>query len=199
MWSSCPPWWARLRLSKHLRASGGGRQVRGLASLRPAPTGVWAHHVDFYDVLSCQGRSDVGSSRHARHRRRRRDRRPGSRGRLTPRPARRLVLERAPRIDPAGAGITLFANAMRALDRLGVREAVEEQGAPAKSSAILTARGRRLTEVPSDLLEGAFAVHRADLQACSPRRQARCASVWSSLLSSRTATGHGKGRERRGR
>ncbi|MDQ4071906.1 MAG: FAD-dependent monooxygenase [Actinomycetota bacterium] len=76
-----------------------------------------------------------------------------------------VVLERAPRIDPAGAGITLFANAMGALDRLGLREAVAEQGAPAKSSAVLTARGRRLTEVPSDLLQGAFAVQRADLQA----------------------------------
>jgi 2-polyprenyl-6-methoxyphenol hydroxylase-like FAD-dependent oxidoreductase len=30
-----------------------------------------------------------------------------------------VVLERARRIDPVGAGITLFANAMRALDRLG--------------------------------------------------------------------------------
>ena len=33
-----------------------------------------------------------------------------------------VVLERAPRVDPVGAGITLFANAMRALDRLGVRD-----------------------------------------------------------------------------
>jgi 2-polyprenyl-6-methoxyphenol hydroxylase-like FAD-dependent oxidoreductase len=35
-----------------------------------------------------------------------------------------VVLERAPRIDAVGAGITLFANGMRALDRLGVGEAV---------------------------------------------------------------------------
>jgi 2-polyprenyl-6-methoxyphenol hydroxylase-like FAD-dependent oxidoreductase len=76
-----------------------------------------------------------------------------------------VVLERAPRIDPVGAGITLFANAMRALDRLGVREAVAARGAPAKRSAILTSNGRELTRVPQDLLEGTIAVHRSDLQA----------------------------------
>jgi 2-polyprenyl-6-methoxyphenol hydroxylase-like FAD-dependent oxidoreductase len=76
-----------------------------------------------------------------------------------------VVLERAPRIDPVGAGITLFANAMRALDRLGVGEAVAARGAPAMRSAILTWEGRELTRVPRDLLEGTIALHRADLQA----------------------------------
>ena len=76
-----------------------------------------------------------------------------------------VVLERAPRIDPVGAGITLFANAMRALDRLGVGEAVAARGAAATRSAILTSDGRELTRVPSDLLEGTIALHRADLQA----------------------------------
>ena len=76
-----------------------------------------------------------------------------------------VVLERAPRVDPVGAGITLFANAMAALDRLGVREAVAAQGAAATRSAILTWDGRELTRVPSDLLEGTIALHRADLQA----------------------------------
>jgi 2-polyprenyl-6-methoxyphenol hydroxylase-like FAD-dependent oxidoreductase len=76
-----------------------------------------------------------------------------------------LVLEQAPRIDPVGAGITLFANAMRALDRLGVAETVAARGAAATRSAILTREGRELTEVPPDLLAGTIAVHRADLQA----------------------------------
>jgi 2-polyprenyl-6-methoxyphenol hydroxylase-like FAD-dependent oxidoreductase len=76
-----------------------------------------------------------------------------------------VVLERAPRIDPLGAGITLFANALRALDRLGVGEAVATRGAAATRSAILTWEGRELTGVPSDLLEGTIALHRADLQA----------------------------------
>ena len=43
-------------------------------------------------------------------------------------------------------------------------EAVAAQGAPASRSAILTSRGRVLTELPGDLLAGAVAVHRADLQ-----------------------------------
>jgi 2-polyprenyl-6-methoxyphenol hydroxylase-like FAD-dependent oxidoreductase len=76
-----------------------------------------------------------------------------------------VVLEQAPRIDPLGAGITLFANAMRALDRLGAGEAVATRGAAATRSAILTSDGRELTRVPSDLLEGTIALHRADLQA----------------------------------
>jgi 2-polyprenyl-6-methoxyphenol hydroxylase-like FAD-dependent oxidoreductase len=76
-----------------------------------------------------------------------------------------LVLERAARIDPVGAGITLFANAMTALDRLGIREAVAARSAPATRSAILTWEGRELTRVPQDLLEGTIALHRADLQA----------------------------------
>jgi 2-polyprenyl-6-methoxyphenol hydroxylase-like FAD-dependent oxidoreductase len=76
-----------------------------------------------------------------------------------------VVLERAPRIDPVGAGITLFANAMGALDRLGVREAVATRGAAATHSAILTREGRELTRVPPDLLEGTIGLHRADLQA----------------------------------
>jgi 2-polyprenyl-6-methoxyphenol hydroxylase-like FAD-dependent oxidoreductase len=75
-----------------------------------------------------------------------------------------VVLERAPRIDPIGAGLTLFANAMSALGRLGMRDAVAAHGAPAKRSAILTREGRELAQVPQDLLEGTIAVHRADLQ-----------------------------------
>ena len=76
-----------------------------------------------------------------------------------------VVLEQAPRVDAVGAGLTLFANAMSALDRLGVGEAVAARGAAATQSAILTREGRELTRVPSDLLEGTIALHRADLQA----------------------------------
>jgi 2-polyprenyl-6-methoxyphenol hydroxylase-like FAD-dependent oxidoreductase len=76
-----------------------------------------------------------------------------------------VVLEQALRVDPVGAGITLFANAMRALDRLGVGEVVAARGAAATRSAILRSDGRELTRVPSDLLEGTIALHRAELQA----------------------------------
>jgi 2-polyprenyl-6-methoxyphenol hydroxylase-like FAD-dependent oxidoreductase len=76
-----------------------------------------------------------------------------------------IVLERAERLDPIGAGISLFGNAMRGLGRLGVRDAVAERGAPATYSAALTSAGRVLSEIPRDLIEGAVAVHRGDLQA----------------------------------
>jgi 2-polyprenyl-6-methoxyphenol hydroxylase-like FAD-dependent oxidoreductase len=76
-----------------------------------------------------------------------------------------VVLERAPQLDPVGAGITLFANAMNGLARLGVAGAVTAAGAAAKTSAILTSDGRELTKLPADLLEGAVAVNRGDLQA----------------------------------
>lgn len=76
-----------------------------------------------------------------------------------------VVLEQAARLDHAGAGITLFANAMRALDSLGIGDAVRGQGSAARYSAIQTRDGRVLTTVPDELLEGAVAVHRGDLQA----------------------------------
>jgi 2-polyprenyl-6-methoxyphenol hydroxylase-like FAD-dependent oxidoreductase len=75
-----------------------------------------------------------------------------------------VVLERAPKLEAVGAGITLFANAMNALARLGVAEAITVAGCPASRSAILTSDGRELTTLSPDLLEGAVAVHRADLQ-----------------------------------
>jgi 2-polyprenyl-6-methoxyphenol hydroxylase-like FAD-dependent oxidoreductase len=80
-----------------------------------------------------------------------------------------VVLERAPQLDAVGAGITLFANAMNALSLLGVADAVSAAGSPARHSAILTSTGRQLTALPADLLEGAIAVHRGDLQAILSR------------------------------
>jgi 2-polyprenyl-6-methoxyphenol hydroxylase-like FAD-dependent oxidoreductase len=54
---------------------------------------------------------------------------------------------------------------MRALDSLGAGGAVRERGAAARQSAILTAAGRRLTSLAPELLDGAVAVHRAELHA----------------------------------
>ena len=76
-----------------------------------------------------------------------------------------VVLERAPQLEPVGAGITLFANAMNALTWLGVADSVTAAGADARSSAILTSDGRELTTLPPDVLAGTVAVHRGDLQA----------------------------------
>ena len=76
-----------------------------------------------------------------------------------------VVFERARQLDPVGAGITLFANAMDGLARLGVADAVTAAGAAARTSAIVTSDGRELTTLPAELLDGAVAVHRGDLQA----------------------------------
>src|SRR5262249_59709008 len=93
-----------------------------------------------------------------------------------------VVLERAPRIGVVGAGITLFANAIRALDRLGVREAVAARGAQASRRVILTWAGRELSEGPADLLEGTIAVPRAGLLSALAAA-ARGGGRWVGVLS----------------
>jgi 2-polyprenyl-6-methoxyphenol hydroxylase-like FAD-dependent oxidoreductase len=80
-----------------------------------------------------------------------------------------VVLERAARDLGVGAGLALFANAMRALDRLGVRDAVAAAGAPGRRAVVLTREGRELNDMPADLLDGMIAIHRADLQAVLAR------------------------------
>lgn len=74
------------------------------------------------------------------------------------------VLERAPELDAVGAGLTLFGNAMHALRRLGVGDAVASEGAAVRYSALLDMSGRELASIPEDLIADARAVHRADLQ-----------------------------------
>ncbi|MGZ4218903.1 MAG: hypothetical protein ACXVS6_22600 [Solirubrobacteraceae bacterium] len=71
------------------------------------------------------------------------------------------MLERAPKLEALGAGITLFANAMNALAQLGVAEAIRAAGSPARRSAILTSDGRELTTLLPDLLNGAVAVQQS--------------------------------------
>lgn len=74
------------------------------------------------------------------------------------------VLERAPELDAVGAGLSLFGNAMHALRRLGVGDAVASQGAAVRYGALLDTSGRELASIPEDLIADARAVHRADLQ-----------------------------------
>ena len=80
-----------------------------------------------------------------------------------------VLHERAPRIEPVGAGIQLSANALRVLDRLGVLEALRPKGVAARSVALRSAFGGRvLAEVPVTSADGVgyLAIHRADLQEC---------------------------------
>jgi 2-polyprenyl-6-methoxyphenol hydroxylase-like FAD-dependent oxidoreductase len=81
-----------------------------------------------------------------------------------------LVLERAPRLDEIGAGLSLWPNAIKALRRLGVGGAVEAAGAPAHDAAFRSWRGAQLGASITSRLQDRFGaplilVHRARLQA----------------------------------
>ena len=85
-----------------------------------------------------------------------------------------LVLERAPQLREVGAGVSLWPNAVKALRRLGVGDAVEAAGAPAHNAAFRSWRGAQLGASITPLLEGRFGaplvlVHRARLQAAMRR------------------------------
>jgi 2-polyprenyl-6-methoxyphenol hydroxylase-like FAD-dependent oxidoreductase len=101
-----------------------------------------------------------------------------------------LVLERAPELREIGAGISLWPNAVQALRRLGVGDAVEAEGAPAHDAAFRSRRGAQLGASITNRLEERFGaplilVHRARLQAVmrralgaeSIRLGAECAAV----------------------
>ncbi|MEV0720447.1 FAD-dependent oxidoreductase [Asanoa sp. NPDC050611] len=78
------------------------------------------------------------------------------------------VLERAPRITAVGAGITLLANGVRALDALGVGAAVRAEGQVEASGGLRTPNGRWLTRIDADAMNrvlgtSAIGIHRATL------------------------------------
>nr|BFE62134.1 hypothetical protein GCM10020063_066600 [Dactylosporangium thailandense] len=70
------------------------------------------------------------------------------------------VLERQPRLEAAGAGLSLWPNALRALDWLGVGDRVRAAGAPITNGGLRTARG---TWLARGAMSGPIVVHRADL------------------------------------
>lgn len=80
-----------------------------------------------------------------------------------------VVFERAEELREIGAGITLWANAMKALEKLGLHDAVREAGGADLGGEIRSWRGGRISEITADQLRSSFgeanlAVHRADLQ-----------------------------------
>ncbi len=79
------------------------------------------------------------------------------------------VLERAPEFTEVGAGLSLWPNALRALDALGVGEGVRARAALEGQAGIRDAAGRWLSRADTADLErryGAVAmIHRADLLA----------------------------------
>ena len=81
-----------------------------------------------------------------------------------------VVLERAAELREAGAGLLLGANAIKALDKIHLGEAVRSIGAPTMVGALRSWGGEVLVRLSADQvteLVGAesFAVHRAELQA----------------------------------
>jgi 2-polyprenyl-6-methoxyphenol hydroxylase-like FAD-dependent oxidoreductase len=80
-----------------------------------------------------------------------------------------VVLERASKLWGVGAGISLWPNAVHALRRLGIGDAVEAAAAPAHDAAFHSWRGPQLGASITARLEGRFGaplviVHRARLQ-----------------------------------
>jgi FAD-dependent urate hydroxylase len=85
-----------------------------------------------------------------------------------------VVLERAPELWEIGAGISLWPNAVNALRRLGLGDAVEAAGAPAREAAFRTWRGAQLGASITTQLQARFGaplllVHRARLQGAMRR------------------------------
>jgi 2-polyprenyl-6-methoxyphenol hydroxylase-like FAD-dependent oxidoreductase len=79
-----------------------------------------------------------------------------------------IVYEQAEELAAAGAGLTLWANAIKALRKLGLADAVIKSGSKIRRAEIRTAGGRTLSRSESGELEQMFrdptiAIHRADL------------------------------------
>ncbi|HEX8981706.1 MAG TPA: FAD-dependent monooxygenase [Ktedonobacterales bacterium] len=80
------------------------------------------------------------------------------------------VYERAPALVEVGAGLTIFANALRALRQIGLGHIVDRIGQPMRSASFLSWDGRPIFQTPIEALQKQYgvpmvAVHRADLQA----------------------------------
>lgn len=79
-----------------------------------------------------------------------------------------VLYERAAEFGEVGAGLTLWANAIRGLRALGLADAVMASGSKVQRAAILDSRGRVLSRTRTDEFERLFgdptmAIHRARL------------------------------------
>ena len=80
------------------------------------------------------------------------------------------VFERADELVEVGAGLTLWANAITSLRRIGCGDLLDTVGKPERASRILSWRGETLAAPPVDTMMKRFGalmvgVHRAELQA----------------------------------
>ena len=79
------------------------------------------------------------------------------------------LFERAPELHEVGAGLSLWSNAVAALARFGLRDAVMAASDPIERAITMSAGGEvlsdvSLTEVARELGEPSICAHRADLQ-----------------------------------
>lgn len=74
------------------------------------------------------------------------------------------IYEKTPEMREVGAGLSLWANALTALDRLGLGAAVAATGSPALSGAARDDRGRILTPIQAEAAGPAVVLHRGELQ-----------------------------------
>ncbi len=80
------------------------------------------------------------------------------------------VFERAPEIKEVGAGISLWANAIRALDQLGLHDAIDAASIAYETAGLLAADGSIITSISASELQRLLGIpvvvmHRADLLA----------------------------------
>ena len=79
-----------------------------------------------------------------------------------------VVFERARELREIGAGISVWTNAMRALEEIGLAEAVRAAGREEIGGTVRTAEGRTITSIPARVLEERFGKNviltRPDLQ-----------------------------------
>lgn len=80
------------------------------------------------------------------------------------------IFEKVSAMHGVGAGLTLWANAVRALQKLGLSDMLQAIGSPCTRATIYSWQGEILSETPVDQMLKKFkvasiGVHRADLQA----------------------------------
>src|SRR4051794_6556106 len=77
------------------------------------------------------------------------------------------VLEQSPEFTEIGAGLSVWPNALRALDELGLGDGVREHSLADRAAGIRTDRGRWLARTDTSSLESRFGlaamIHRASL------------------------------------
>ena len=102
-----------------------------------------------------------------------------------------VVYEQADKLSPVGAGLTLWANAIKALRKLGLAENVIDAGSKIERAEIRTASGRTLSRSRTGELEQLFgeptiAIHRADLHDNLLRSPRRCCPLRREMCRLRT-------------